>query len=45
MDVSGKIKKIDFYQGLLVMEDGTKIRLEDIIALSGRLLDNIFFNG
>ena len=27
VDVSGKIKKIDFYQGLLVMEDVTKIRL------------------
>ena len=41
-DASGKIKKIDFYQGLLVMEDGTKIRLEDIIALSGMLFDSIF---
>ncbi len=44
-DVSGKIKKIDFYHGILVMEDGTKIRLEDIFALSGRLFDSIFFDG
>lgn len=45
IDISGVIKKMDFYYGLLVMEDGTKIRLEDIIALSGRLFDSIFFDG
>lgn len=44
VDVSGKIKKIDFYQGLLVMEDGTKIRLEDILDLSGEVFD-ICFDG
>lgn len=44
VDVSGKIKKIDFYQGLLVMEDGTKIRLEDILDLSGEAF-NSFIDG
>lgn len=37
IEISGAIKKIDFYQGFLEMEDGTKIQLEDVFALSGRL--------
>ncbi len=42
IDISGVIKKMDFYYGLLVMEDGTKIRLEDIYELAGKLFDSNF---
>ena len=35
---------MDFYYGLLVMEDGTKIRLEDILDLSGEAF-NSFIDG
>ena len=44
IDISGVIKKMDFYYGLLVMEDGTKIRLEDILDLSGEAF-NSFIDG
>ena len=42
IDISGVIKKMDFYYGLLVMEDGTKIRLEDILDLSGEAFNSCF---
>lgn len=42
VEISGAIKKIDFYHGFLEMEDGTKIQLEDVFALSGELFDHIF---
>ncbi len=42
VDVSGRIRKIDLYYGLLVMEDGTKIRLEDILDLSGDVFNSCF---
>ena len=32
----GYVKKIDEYEGLLLMEDGTRIRVEDIIELEGQ---------
>ena len=42
IDISGVIKKMDFYYGLLVMEDGTKIRLEEIHELTAKLFDSNF---
>lgn len=42
IDISGVIKKMDFYYGLLGMEDGTKIRLEDILDLSGVAFNSCF---
>ena len=40
VDAFGRIRKIDLYHDLLVMEDGTKIRLEDILDLSGELFNS-----
>lgn len=44
VEFSGVVKKIDFYQGLLMMEDSTKIRLKDISDLQGKLFDNPLFD-
>lgn len=40
IEISGAIKKIDLSHGFLEMEDGTKIRLEDVFALSGKAFDS-----
>ena len=32
---SGKVKKLDLYAGVLLLEDGRKIPLEDIRAING----------
>ena len=34
---TGPVKKIDKYEGLVVMEDGEKINIEDIIEIKGEL--------
>lgn len=41
IQIFGIAKKIDFYQRLLLLEDGMVIPLEDIFDLSGELFDNI----
>lgn len=36
---SGKVKKLDLYAGVLLLEDGRKIPLEDIRAINGLELE------
>ncbi len=40
--VTGRIRKIDGYERSLVMEDGTKIPLREIVGLEGALYAGIF---
>ena len=35
--ISGKVKRIDEYEGVLILRDGTRIPLDDIMELEGRL--------
>ena len=39
--VDGKIKKFDEYEGLLILPDGTKIPLDDVIEIEGELFQPV----
>ncbi|MBQ7795600.1 MAG: hypothetical protein IJ374_03455 [Lachnospiraceae bacterium] len=36
----GRIRKIDFYERVIIMEDHSKIRIEDIIDIDSELFEN-----
>ena len=39
--VTGRVKKVDDYQRLLILTDGTKIPLDDILDIESELFSNI----
>lgn len=38
--VSGNIKKIDTYESMVILADGTRVPVDDIIAIEGELLSS-----
>lgn len=45
LDAAIRLRRIDFLKGALVAADGTRICLEDIAGLSGRIFDGMFVDG
>ncbi|NLK28716.1 MAG: YolD-like family protein [Clostridiales bacterium] len=41
LSISGIVKKIDGYNRAIVMQDGTRIKIEDIINISGEIVQSI----
>ena len=39
--VTGRIKKIDLYGGILLLEDGTGIRMEEVIGMEGEIFSEL----
>ena len=40
--VSGVVKKIDEFERILVLMDGTKIKMEDIADIEGQIFEGLF---
>lgn len=45
VSISGRIRKIDNYQRLLLLEGGVEIPFEDLAELSGELFESSLFDG
>ena len=41
VNVSGTVKKIDDYERMVILRDGTSIPIEDILHINGELFDGI----
>ena len=41
VSVSGIVKKIDYYKRLVLLQDGTRIKIEDISNITGEIVQNI----
>lgn len=41
LTVTGKVKKVAEYERLIVMQDGTSIRMDDIMNLSGEVFSHL----
>ena len=40
--MSGVVKKIDEFERILVLMDGTKIKMEDIADIEGQIFEGLF---
>lgn len=41
VNVSGTVKKIDDYERMVILRDGTSIPIEDILHINGKIFDGI----
>ena len=42
ISVSGVVKKIDEFERILILTDGTKIKMEDIAYIEGQIFEGLF---
>jgi len=41
IDVSGTVKKVDDFERLFVMQDGTKIPIDDVLSIEGEIFASL----
>lgn len=41
LTVTGTVKKIDIYERLITMQDGTKIPMDDVLSIDGELFSSL----